>query len=195
VTPVSPRSCLPGSLGAGAKLRSRCPFAALIAWSYRAGGFPRYGAGREDYAHAEYGDFLVAYYTSGFQTSVRYVRSTSTLRRGSISSRPLAARFALHAVRDTAASWALVVGLIGLITAWRIGRTHKRAARRMLASCCSLPCPLYVRLQLHGHERTGPFCNRDVGSCLLGSCGRLESYPRVSFNDWAARCLLGFGLS
>src|SRR6266852_141174 len=85
--------------------------------------FRDYGLGWDDYAHAEYGDLLVAFYASGFsdQRALSFV-NLYMYGGGFDLAAALVAKVLPFTLFETRRLAGAAVGLIGLCAAWRMGR-------------------------------------------------------------------------
>jgi len=139
--------------------------------------FRDYGLGWDDYAHAEYGDLLVAYFTSGF-TDKRALSFVNLYMYGGGFDllAALAAKVLPFTLFETRRLLGAAVGLVGLFVVWRTGRRIGGPLAGLLALALLACCPLYV-----GHQfinaKDGPFAVA-MAVLLLGLVRSLEEYPR-----------------
>jgi hypothetical protein len=141
--------------------------------------FRDYGLGWDDYAHAEYGDLLVAFYGSGFsdQRALSFV-NLYMYGGGFDLLAALAAKISPFTLFETRRLMGAAVGLVGLIATWRTGRRVGGPLAGLLALTLLACCPLYV-----GHSfmnaKDAPFA-ATMAVLLLGLVRAFEDYPRVS---------------
>jgi hypothetical protein len=152
--------------------------------------FRHYGLGWDDYTHAEYGELLLAYYTSGFEDT----RALSFVNLyyyggGFDMLSAIAARILpldLFAARRLMGA---VVGLIGLAITWRLGRRLGGPNAGLAALVLLALCPLY-----YGHmfmnAKDVPFAVAKIG-LLYALVRAFEEYPKPS---WKTVALVGLTL-
>jgi 4-amino-4-deoxy-L-arabinose transferase-like glycosyltransferase len=155
--------------------------------------FRDYGLGWDDYAHAEYGDLLVAFYASGF--SDRRALSFVNLYMyggGFDLMAALSAKVLPFTLFETRRLVGAAVGLIGLLATWRAGRRIGGPLAGLVALVLLASCPLYV-----GHSfmnaKDAPFAVA-MALLLLGLLRAVADYPRVSIATGMLTAV-GFGLS
>src|SRR5687767_12455829 len=106
--------------------------------------FRDYGLGWDDYTHSQYGELLLALYSSGFRDTRALSFVNLYLYGGGFDmAAALLAKilpFDLFATRRLAGA---AVGLIGLFTTWRIGRRAGGPLAGLLALILLATCPLY----------------------------------------------------
>jgi hypothetical protein len=163
--------------------------AALVA----AATFRDYGLGWDDYAHAEYGDLLVSFYTSGF-TDKRALSFVNLYMYGGGFDlfAALIAKVLPFTVFETRRLLGAAVGLVGLIVVWRTGRRVGGSVAGLLALALLVSCPLFV-----GHQfinaKDGPFAVA-MAILLLGLVRAFDQYPRPCAGT-VALTGAGFGLA
>jgi 4-amino-4-deoxy-L-arabinose transferase-like glycosyltransferase len=151
--------------------------------------FPDYGLGWDDFTHAQYGELLLALYTSGFRDT-RALSFVNLYYYGGGFDMAAAALvkllpFDLFALRRLLGA---AVGLAGLAATWRIGRRAGGPLAGLIALLLLATCPLY-----YGHmfinPKDAPFAAA-MAVFLLGLVRALAQYPRPS---WATVAILGLG--
>jgi len=163
--------------------------AALVA----AATFRDYGLGWDDYTHAEYGDLLVAFYTSGF-TDKRALSFVNLYMYGGGFDllAALVAKVLPFSVFETRRLMGAVVGLVGLIVVWRIARRVGGPVAGLIALVLLVSCPLFVGHQLM-NAKDGPFAVA-MAILLLGLVRAFDQYPRPCTGT-VALTGIGFGLA
>jgi 4-amino-4-deoxy-L-arabinose transferase-like glycosyltransferase len=151
--------------------------------------FRDYGLGWDDYTHAEYGDLLLSLYTSGFAD--RRALSWVNLYEyggGFDLAAALLAKVLPFSVFETRRLTGAIVGLLGLIIVWRIGRRVGGPLAGFIALALLATCPLYV-----GHSfinaKDAPFAVA-MALLLLALVRAFQEYPRPRA---ATVVLLGIG--
>ena len=155
--------------------------------------FRDYGLSWDDYAHAEYGDLLLAYYASGLR-DLRALNFVNLYYYGGGFDllAALAAKALPLTVYESRRLMGAAVGALGLIITWRTGRRIGGPQAGLLALVLLAACPLY-----YGHmfmnPKDSPFAVA-MALCLLGLVRALEEYPRPSMSA-IALVGAGFGLA
>jgi hypothetical protein len=152
--------------------------------------FRDYGLGWDDFAHAGYGERLVAFYGSGFrdQRALSFV-NLHMYGGGFDLLAALAAKVLpldLFEVRRLAGA---VVGLVGLFVTWRIGRRIGGPAAGVIALLLLATCPTYVG-HVFMNAKDGPFAVA-MAILLLGTIRVIEEYPEPGAGSTG---LFGLGL-
>lgn len=155
--------------------------------------FRDYGLGWDDYAHAEYGDLLVALYTSGLADKRALSFVNLYMYGGGFDlAAALAAKVLPFTVFETRRLMGAAVGLVGLFAVWRTGRRVGGPVAGLVALVLLASCPLYI-----GHQfinaKDGPFAVA-MALLLLGLVRAFEQYPRPSAAT-VALTGVGFGLA
>jgi 4-amino-4-deoxy-L-arabinose transferase-like glycosyltransferase len=155
--------------------------------------FRDYGLGWDDYTHSEYGELLVALYGSGFadRRALSFV-NLYMYGGGFDIVATLAAKVAPFTLFETRRLVGALVGLIGLIATWRIGRRIGGALAGFAALVLLATCPLYIG-HMFMNAKDAPFAAA-MAILLLALVRVLETYPRIA----PATGILtgsGFGLS
>ncbi|MBX9777890.1 MAG: glycosyltransferase family 39 protein [Xanthobacteraceae bacterium] len=139
--------------------------------------FRDYGLGWDDYTHAEYGDLLLALYSSGFAD--RRALSWVNLYEyggGFDLAAALLAKILPFSVFETRRLTGAIVGLLGLLIVWRTGRRVGGPLAGLIALALLATCPLFV-----GHAfmnaKDAPFAVA-MAFLLLGLVRAFEQYPR-----------------
>jgi hypothetical protein len=155
--------------------------------------FRDYGLGWDDYTHSEYGELLVALYGSGFadRRALSFV-NLYMYGGGFDIAATLAAKVAPFTLFETRRLVGALIGLIGLITTWRIGRRIGGALAGFAALVLLATCPLYIG-HMFMNAKDAPFAAA-MAILLLALVRVFETYPRIA----ATTGILtgsGFGLS
>ncbi|MGA8888318.1 MAG: glycosyltransferase family 39 protein, partial [Pseudolabrys sp.] len=152
--------------------------------------FRDYGLGWDDYTHSQYGDLLLALYSSGFgdQRALSFV-NLYKYGGGFDMAAALAAKVLPFGLFETRRLVGAAVGIIGLIATWRIGRRLGGPTAGLVALVLLAACPLY-----YGHmfinAKDAPFAAA-MAVLLLGMVRTFEEYPRP---DPRAVALAGIGI-
>jgi hypothetical protein len=155
--------------------------------------FRDYGLGWDDYTHSQYGELLLALYTSGLRDTRALSFVNLYLYGGGFDmAAALLAKILPFDLFETRRLAGAAVGLIGLFLTWRIGRRAGGPQAGALALILLATCPLY-----YGHmfinPKDAPFAVA-MAVFLLGLVRLLEEYPRPSATTLGI-VGLGFGLS
>jgi hypothetical protein len=151
--------------------------------------FRDYGLSWDDYAHSEYGDLLLSYYTSGLQdrralswVNLYYYGGGFDLLAAAAAKVVALPQFATRRVAGA------VIGVVGLFVTWRTARHVAGPLAGFVALTLLAVCPLY-----YGHmfmnPKDAPFAVA-MAILLLGQVRALQEYPRLSI---ATGALLGAG--
>ena len=152
--------------------------------------FRDYGLGWDDYTHSQYGDLLLAFYGSGFsdQRALSFV-NLYKYGGGFDMAAALAAKVLPFGLFETRRFVGAVIGIIGLIATWRIGRRLGGPVAGLVALLLLATCPLY-----YGHmfmnAKDAPFATA-MAVLLLAVVRAFDEYPRPSA---ATVALLAVGL-
>jgi dolichyl-phosphate-mannose-protein mannosyltransferase len=155
--------------------------------------FRDYGLSWDDYTHSEYGALLLELYRSGLrdQRALSWV-NLYYYGGGFDLVAALAAKVLPLPLFETRRLVGAVVGLIGLVVTWRIGRRAGGPAAGLVALVLLGSCPAY-----YGHmfmnPKDSPFAVA-MAIFLLGAVRAVQDYPRLSFRT-GALVGAGFGLS
>ena len=155
--------------------------------------FRDYGLGWDDYTHSQYGELLLAFYTSGFSDRRALSFVNLYLYGGGFDmAAALAAKILPFDLFETRRLVGAAVGILGLAVTWRIARRVGGERAGLFALLLLATCPLY-----YGHmfinPKDAPFAVA-MAIFLLGLVRTLKQYPKPS----AATLLilgLGFGLA
>src|SRR5215213_10397861 len=106
--------------------------------------FRDYGLGWDDYTHAQYGDLLLALYTSGF-TDTRALSFVNLYMYGGGFDLLAAAVAKLlpFDLFETRRLMGAAVGLLGMFVTWRMGRQLAGPLAGLAALILLATCPLY----------------------------------------------------
>ena len=152
--------------------------------------FRHYGLGWDDYAHAEYGDLLLAYYASG----LRDERALSFINLhmyggGFDMAAALLAKVLPFSLFETRRLAGGMVGLVGLFVTWRLARRIGGPVAGLVALVLLAACPMFFGHMLM-NAKDAPFAVA-MAVLLFGTVRTLEEYPRPAA---AAVVLFGLGL-
>jgi hypothetical protein len=155
--------------------------------------FRDYGLGWDDYTHSEYGDLLLALYTSGL-TDRRALSFVNLYMYGGgfDLAAALAAKILPFGLFETRRLIGAAVGLVGLFVTWRTGRRIGGPLAGLVALVLLASCPLYDG-HIFMNAKDAPFAVA-MAILLLGLVRAFEEYPQPAAST---RALLGtgFGLS
>jgi hypothetical protein len=155
--------------------------------------FRDYGLGWDDYTHSQYGALLIDLYKSGFtdQRALSFV-NLYMYGGGFDMIATLAAKVLPFGLFETRRLVGAIIGLIGLVATWRLGRRLGGPFAGLIALVLVATCPLY-----YGHmfinAKDGPFA-AVMAIALLGLVRAFEEYPKPT-PATLALCGIGFGLS
>ena len=155
--------------------------------------FRDYGLGWDDFTHSQYGDLLIAFYTSGFRDRRALEFVNLYLYGGGFDmTAALLAKILPFDLFETRRLAGAAVGIIGLAVTWRIARRIAGPFAGLMALLLLATCPLY-----YGHmfinPKDAPFAVA-MAVLLLGLVRTFEEYPRPSWPT-VVIVALGFGLS
>ncbi len=169
--PISARSWSAGRSIDAVAIAVLAVLAAIAAFTFR-----DYGLGWDDYTHSEYGELLLAYYGSGF-TDRRALSFVNLYMYGGGFDMlaALAAKVSPFDLFETRRLMGAIVGLIGIMATWRLGRRLGGPLAGLVALVLLATCPLY-----YGHmfmnPKDAPFAVAMV-ILLLGLVRALQEYP------------------
>ena len=152
--------------------------------------FRDYGLGWDDYTHAQYGDLLLALYSSGFsdQRALSFV-NLYKYGGGFDMAAALFAKVLPFGLFETRRLVGAAVGIIGLIATWRIARRLGGPVAGLVALLLLAACPLY-----YGHmfmnAKDAPFATA-MAVLLLGMVRAFEEFPQPGSRTIA---LAGIGI-
>jgi hypothetical protein len=155
--------------------------------------FRDYGLGWDDFTHAQYGELLLSFYSSGFRDA-RALNFVNLYYYGGgfDMAAALLARVLPFELFETRRLLGAVVGIIGIFATWRVARRVGGPLAGLLGLVLLATCPLY-----YGHmfinPKDAPFA-ATMAVFLLGLVRAFEQYPRPSVATWLILGL-GFGLS
>jgi 4-amino-4-deoxy-L-arabinose transferase-like glycosyltransferase len=141
--------------------------------------FRDYGLGWDDYTHSQYGDLLLAYYTSGF-TDRRALSFVNLYMYGGGFDLlcALVAKVLPFDLFETRRLVGALVGMIGLAVVWRIGRRLGGPMAGLIALVLLATIPMY-----YGHmfmnAKDGPFAVA-MAVLLLALLRTIQEYPAPS---------------
>ena len=152
--------------------------------------FRDYGLGWDDYTHSEYGDLLLALYSSGFRDTRALSFVNLYMYGGGFDmAAALLSKILPFDLFETRRLVGAGVGLLGLFATWRIGRHLGGAVTGLIALLLLATCPLY-----YGHmfmnPKDAPFAVA-MTLLLLALVRAFGEYPRPRP---ATGALFGVGL-
>ncbi|MGB6349291.1 MAG: glycosyltransferase family 39 protein [Pseudolabrys sp.] len=139
--------------------------------------FRDYGLGWDDYTHSQYGDLLLALYSSGFKDD-RALSFVNLYKYGGGFDMlaALASKILPFGLFETRRLVGAAIGIVGLIATWRIGRRLGGPIAGLIALVLLATCPLY-----YGHmfinAKDAPFATA-MAVLLLGMVRALDEYPQ-----------------
>src|SRR5215468_10723181 len=158
----------------GLALAIICAIAIIAAVTFR-----DYGLGWDDYVHAEYGGLLVKLYASGF-TDQRALSFVNLYAYGGgldlVSA--LAAKVLPFDLWETRRLVGAVIGVIGLVLTWRLGRRVGGPLAGLVAVALLATCPLYDG-NMFMNAKDSPFAVAMV-FLTLSLVRAFEEYPKPS---------------
>jgi hypothetical protein len=139
--------------------------------------FRDYGLGWDDYTHSEYGEFLLALYSSGFRDTRALTFVNLYMYGGAFDMvAAVLAEILPFGLFETRRLVGAAVGLIGLAATWRIGRHLGGPLAGFIATLLLAACPLY-----YGHmfmnPKDAPFAVA-MTLLLLGLVRVFDEYPQ-----------------
>jgi Dolichyl-phosphate-mannose-protein mannosyltransferase len=152
--------------------------------------FKDYGLGWDDYTQSQYGDLLLKLYSSGF-TDRRALTFVNLYQYGGgfDMAAALSAKILPFGLFETRRLVGGIVGIIGLIATWRLGRRLGGPWAGLAALALLAACPLYFGHMMM-NVKDAPFAVAMI-VLLLGAVLTLEEYPHPS---WRTVVLFGIGL-
>ena len=152
--------------------------------------FRDYGLGWDDYAHAQYGELLLRFYTSGFndQSALSFVNLYMYGGGFDLAAEALAKVLPLN-LFETRRLAGGIIGVIGLCVTWRLARRVGGPAAGLAAVILLAACPLFFGHMLM-NAKDAPFAVAMI-FLLLTLVRLIAEYPRPSF---AGVVLFGLGL-
>jgi 4-amino-4-deoxy-L-arabinose transferase-like glycosyltransferase len=152
--------------------------------------FRDYGLSWDDYTHAEYGDLLLKFYTSGLRdrralewVNLYYYGGGFDLLAA------LAAKVLPFTLFETRRLIGAAVGILGLFVTWRTGRRIGGPLAGLIALLLLAACPLYFG-HMFMNAKDSPFAVAMV-ILLLALVRMFQEYPHASFSGLL---LLGIGV-
>jgi hypothetical protein len=141
--------------------------------------FRDYGLGWDDYTHAQYGELLLALYRSGFtdDRALHFV-NLEMYGGGFDMAAALLAKIIPIGLFEARRLAGAIVGLIGLVATWRIGRRVGGPLCGLIALVLLGSCPLYDG-HMFMNPKDAPFATA-MAILLLGLVRIFEEYPRPS---------------
>lgn len=142
--------------------------------------FQDYGLGWDDYTHSQYGDLLLALFSSGFRdTRALHFVNLYAYGGGFDMASALAAKILPFDLFDTRRLIGAVVGLIGLGVTWRLARRVGGPLAGPICGLCALlllaTCPLYIG-HMFMNAKDAPFAVA-MTVLVLSLIVTVEHYP------------------
>lgn len=152
--------------------------------------FRDYGLGWDDFTHSEYGDLLLAFYTSGFADRRAFSFVNLYLYGGGFDlAAAIAAKLLPFGLFETRRLLGAAVGLVGLVATWRLARRLGGPLAGVVGLTLLAACPLF-----YGHmfmnAKDAPFAVA-MTLLLLGLVRAFQDYPKPG---WPTIVLFGCGL-
>jgi Dolichyl-phosphate-mannose-protein mannosyltransferase len=152
--------------------------------------FRDYGLSWDDFSHSQYGELLLAYYSSGFRDTRAFSFVNLHMYGGGLDmAGALLAKILPFDLFETRRLMGAVAGLVGLFAVWRIARRVGGPLAGLIAVGLLAACPPY-----YGHmfmnPKDSPFAAM-MAVTLLGIVRTIEEYPKPTPATWV---LLGLGL-
>ena len=152
--------------------------------------FRDYGPSWDDYTHAEYGELLLAFYTSGFADRRALSFVNLYLYGGGFDlAATLAAKALPFDLFETRRLMGAVFGLAGLAATWRAARWLGGPRAGAIALLLLATCPLFIGHMMM-NPKDAPFATA-MAFLLLTLIRLLLEYPKPS---WPTRLLFGLAL-
>lgn len=152
--------------------------------------FRDYGLGWDDYTHSQYGDLLLKLYGSGF-ADTRALSFVNLYKYGGgfDMAAALADKVLPFGLFETRRLTGALVGIVGLIVTWRLGRRLGGPLAGLSALMLLAACPLYVG-HMFMNAKDAPFATA-MAVLLIGLVCAYDEYPSPSPRTVA---LAGVGL-
>ena len=152
--------------------------------------FRDYGLGWDDFTHSQYGDLLLAFYSSGFRDTRAFSFVNLYMYGGGFDmAAGLLAKALPFDLFETRRLAGAAIGVLGLFVIWRLGRRIGGPVAGLIALVLLAACPAY-----YGHMFINP---KDIpfavmmAITLLGIVRAIEEYPQPVP---ATQLLFGLGL-
>ena len=152
--------------------------------------FRDYGLGWDDHTHSQYGELLLKLYGSGF-ADTRALSFVNLYKYGGgfDMAAALADRVLPFGLFETRRLTGALVGIVGLIVTWRLGRRLGGPLAGLSALILLAACPLYVG-HMFMNAKDAPFATA-MAVLLIGLVCAYDEYPSPSPRTVA---LAGVGL-
>ncbi|HVX91790.1 MAG TPA: glycosyltransferase family 39 protein [Xanthobacteraceae bacterium] len=139
--------------------------------------FRDYGLGWDDYTHSQYGDLLLSFYRSGFSDRRAFSFVNLYMYGGGFDmAAALLAKVLPFGLFETRRLLGAVVGLLGLLATWRLGRRVGGPLAGLLALVLLAACPLYFG-HMFMNPKDAPFAAA-MAFLLLMLVRLFERFPR-----------------
>jgi Dolichyl-phosphate-mannose-protein mannosyltransferase len=152
--------------------------------------FKDYGLGWDDYTHAQYGELLLTLYRSGFTNDRVFSFVNLYFYGGGLDmAAGLLAKFTALELFEARRLTGALVGIVGLIATWRLGRRLGGPFAGLIALILLATCPIYDG-HMYINAKDTPFATAMI--VLVYSIVRvIDEYPRPSHLSVA---VFGIGL-
>jgi hypothetical protein len=152
--------------------------------------FRDYGLGWDDFTHSQYGELLLAFYSSGFRDTRAFTFVNLYMYGGGFDmAAGLLAKISPFDLFETRRLAGAAIGLLGLFAIWRLGRRIGGPIAGLIALVLLAACPPY-----YGHMfincKDMPFAVM-MAITLFGIVRMVEEYPQPAPATWL---LFGLGL-
>ncbi len=152
--------------------------------------FRDYGLGWDDFTHSQYGELLLAFYSSGLRDTRAFSFVNLHMYGGGFDmAAGLLAKISPFDLFETRRLSGAAIGLLGLFAIWRLGRRIGGPIAGLIALVLLAACPAY-----YGHmfinPKDMPFAAM-MAITLLGIVRMVEEYPQPAPATWL---LFGLGL-
>ena len=149
----------------------------IVVAAFAALTFRDYGLGWDDYTHSQYGDLLVSFYRSGLRDRSAFdFVNLYYYGGGFYMVAALAAKISPFGLFETRRLCGAIVGLLGMIATWRLGRRVGGPRAGMIALALIATCPLYVG-HMFMNPKDAPFAAA-MALFLLALTRAFGEYPR-----------------
>jgi hypothetical protein len=152
--------------------------------------FRDYGLGWDDFTHSQYGELLLAFYSSGFRDTRAFSFVNLYMYGGGFDmAAGLLAKISPFDLFVTRRLTGAAIGVLGLFVTWRLGRRIGGPIAGLIALVLLAACPSY-----YGHmfinPKDMPFAVM-MAITLFGIVRMVEEYPQPAPATWL---LFGLGL-
>jgi hypothetical protein len=144
--------------------------------------FRDFGLGWDDYTHSQYGDLLLSFYGSGLADRRAFSFVNLYMYGGGFDmAAALFAKILPFGLFETRRLFGAIVGLLGLLATWRLGRRVGGPLAGLLALVLLAACPLYFG-HMFMNPKDAPFAAA-MAFLLLMLVRLFERFPRPAPTD------------